>query len=113
MQIDLVWQISVILGLVGFGVWFSYLTFRLGAVLGDVDNRGQDIDEIRESVEIVAAILERLPEMMPQFQMNQSPLQPVIEWFMQQRMNSGDLLESPIQNRDEAGKYASAEEKQN
>ena len=50
MSIDLVWQLSFIGGLVGFGIWLTYLSLKLNHTLGDVLNRGDDIDEIREAV---------------------------------------------------------------
>lgn len=111
-MIETVWQIAFIFGLVGFGVWFSFLTFRLNQVLGDVDHRGADIDEIRESVEVVANILERLPELLPTFHQHQSPLQPVIEWFMNSQMKQNgteSLQDGSAPLRDEAGQYATTE----
>ena len=113
MELDSVWQLAFIFGLVGFGVWFSKMSYELNRVLGDVGARGDDIDEIRESVEIVAAILERLPEMLPTFHQHQSPLQPLIEWFVNKNMDQNKLLydneslqAESATNRNEAGQYA-------
>lgn len=113
MEYETVWQLAFIFGLVGFGIWFSKLSFELNKVINDIGHRGEDIDEIRESVEIVAAILERLPELLPQFHQHQSPLQPIIEWFVNKNMqndmlgNSNESLQAgSAPERDEAGQYA-------
>ena len=108
MQLDLLWQLAFIFGLVGFGIWFSKLTYELNRVIDDIGGRGEDIDEIRESVEIVAAILERLPELLPTFHQHQSPLQPLIEMFAQKMIgNSHESLQaSSGPSRGEDGKYA-------
>lgn len=106
MSIDLVWQLSFIGGLVGFGIWFTYLSLKLNHTLGDVLNRGDDIDEIREAVEVVGSILQRLPELVPQFHTNQSPLQPIIEMFMSRmKENAGETLQTPQALRGSDGRF--------
>ena len=76
-------QIMFVLGLVGFGVWFSRLTFKLDQALDDIQGSDDQLAEIREAVEVVATILNRLPELLPQFHMNTNPLQPIFEAFAQ------------------------------
>ena len=116
MNVETVWQLAIILGLVGFGIWLSFLTFKLNQSLGDIGHRGDDIDEIRESVEIVAAILERLPEMLLTFHQHQSPLQPLIEWFVNKNIDQ-NMLDSNNENitspRDASGQYATATPREN
>ena len=75
--------------LVGFTVWFSRLTYRLNDALDDIGGRGDDLDEIKESVEIVAQILHKLPDLLPQFTMNTNPLQPIfeaLEWSIEKEL---------------------------
>ena len=47
MAFETVWQLAFILGLVGFGVWFSHLSNKLNRGLDEIGNRGEDLDEIR------------------------------------------------------------------
>lgn len=106
MNIEIVWQIAFIFGLVGFGIWLTYLSLKLSHTLGDVLNRGDDIDEIREAVEVVGSILQRLPELVPQFHTNQSPLQPLIEMFMHRmKENSHETLQTPSALRGSDGRF--------
>jgi hypothetical protein len=74
--------------LVFFSGWFMYLTNRLRGALTSLEDSDDAIDEIRESVEVVAQILQRLPEMMPSFGIQQSPLQPLMEAFAQRFMGA-------------------------
>ena len=66
-----------------FSGWFSYLTFRIHSSLIHLEDSDDAIDEIRESVEVVVQILNRLPELMPSYGIHQSPLQPLMEAFAQ------------------------------
>lgn len=117
MDLELLWQLAFIFGLVGFGIWFSYLTFQLQNGLDDIGGRGEDIDDIREAVEQVVAILGQLPQLMPQFHMNQpSPLQPLIEMFMQKMQeNSKQTLQTVDHQRGVDGRFngTTKEEEQN
>lgn len=107
MDLDLLWQLAFIFGLVGFGIWFSYLTWKLQSGLDDIGDRGEDIDDIREAVEQVVAILQQLPQLMPQFHMNQpSPLQPLIEMFLSKmKENSDKSLQTPNLARSADGRF--------
>ena len=107
MSVDLVWQLAFILGLVGFGIWFSHLTHKLGKGLDDIHDRGADIDEIREAVEAVVIILNKLPELMPQFNMNTNPLQPLFEAFAQKIAGVQQLNTVNVARDEESGQYAS------
>ena len=66
--IDLALTFSLIFG----AVWFTILTSRLNRSLESVENGDIRLEEIRESIEIVGQILNRLPELMPQFNMPQT-----------------------------------------
>ena len=104
MALETVWQIAFIIGLVGFGVWLSQLTFKLNNALDEIGGRGDDLDEIREAVETVAVILNKLPELMPQFQMNTNPLQPIFEAFAQ-RLTNQIPLNTVETSRGSDGRY--------
>ena len=111
MVIDLVWQIAFLMGLVGFGIWFTHLTNKLNKGLGEISDRGDDLDEIREAVETVALILNKLPELMPQFQMNTNPLQPIFEAFAK-RLTGQIPLNTVETARGADGRYNGTETKE-
>ena len=110
--VETVWQLAFIIGLVGFGIWFSHLTHKLNRGLGDLQGRGDDLDEIREAVDLVAGILQQLPQLMPQFHMpSQSPLAPIIEMFMKNMKGEGSSAVDP--ERDALGRYTDAQTQDN
>ena len=91
--------------LVGFTVWFSRLTYRLNDALDDIGGRGDDLDEIKESVEIVAQILHKLPDLLPQFTMNTNPLQPIFEAFARKLSGEAPLMTYETQPRNNEGQF--------
>jgi hypothetical protein len=107
MELEIVWQLAFILGLVGFGVWLTHLTNKLNGALDSIEGRGEDLDEIREAVETVAVILNKLPELMPQFSMNTNPLQPIFEAFAQKLTGVQQLNTVNVARDAESGQYAS------
>ena len=94
--------------LVFFSGWFMYLTNRLRGALTSLEDSDDAIDEIREAVEVVVQILQRLPDLMPQFGIQQSPLQPLMEAFAQRFMGAEPIkaVEPP---RDTIGQYATTQ----
>ena len=109
MAVDTVWQLAFILGLVGFGIWFSHLSNKLNRGLDEISHRGDDLEEIREAVETVAVILNKLPELMPQFTMNSNPLQPLFDAFAAKISGVPQLNTVGAPHQDpESGQYASA-----
>ena len=108
-MVDLVWQIAFLCGLVGFGIWLTHLTSKLNSSLDEIAGRGDDLDEIREAVETVAVILNKLPELMPQFQMNTNPLQPIFEAFAQRLTNQIPLNTVDTPPRGEGGQFGSTQ----
>ena len=74
--------------LVFFSGWFMYLTARIHSSLAHLEDSDDAIDEIRESVEIVVQILNRLPELMPSLHAHTSPLQPLMEAFASRFMGA-------------------------
>ena len=107
MALETVWQLAFILGLVGFGIWFSHLSNKLNRGLDEIGSRGDDLDEIREAVEAVVIILNKLPELMPQFNMNTNPLQPLFEAFAQKIAGVQQLNTVNVARDEESGQYAS------
>jgi hypothetical protein len=104
-------QVVFVIALVGFGVWFSRMSFQMHSALGDIQNSDEQLDEIRESVEVVVAILNRLPELLPQFHMNTNPLQPLIEMFAQKLSGAEQLITVPVE-RGMDGRFSGTEEQQ-
>ena len=77
-------ELTLTLGLILGAIWFTALTNRLQRSLDQIENGDQMLDEIRESIEIVGQILNRLPELMPQFNMPQTnPLATLIESYFE------------------------------
>lgn len=89
---DLVFELILIGGIVGFSIWLSALSWRLANALEGVGQSEEQLDEIRESIEIVATILNKLPDLMPNFQMNTNPLQPIFEAFAQKLSGQQPLM---------------------
>lgn len=70
-----------------------------------IENSDDRLDEIRESVEIVAQILAKLPEMMPQFNMNTNPLQPIFEAFAAKLRGEMPLMTYDTTGRQPDGQF--------
>lgn len=70
----------------------------------DVDDVHERFDELQSLLTVVATVLERLPELVPQFSINQNPFQSLID-VLAQRM--GDRMGSnpAPQLRDDQGRY--------
>ena len=107
------WQLAFIFGLVGFGIWFSHLSHKLNRGLDDLQGRGDDLDEIREAVEAVVIILNKLPELMPQFTMNSNPLQPLFAACAQKIRGVQPLNAVNAPPREENGQYATSTQTEN
>jgi hypothetical protein len=89
---DLVFELLLIGGIVGFSIWLTVLSWRFAAALDGIGTSEDQLEEIRESIEIVATILNKLPDLMPQFQMNTNPLQPIFEAFAQKLSGQQPLM---------------------
>ena len=74
----------------------------------DLEEIHERFDELSNSLNVVAEVLTRLPDLLPQFHLNQNPLAPLIEAFtsrMQQQWGSNPegLL------RDDVGRFSDGE----
>lgn len=78
--------------IVFFSLYLARISSELRTSLLEIGDTGQDLDEIKESIELVAAILNKLPDLMPQFQMNTNPLQPIFEAFAQKLSGGPSLM---------------------
>ena len=91
-RMELVFQLLLVGGIVVFSIWLTVLSWRLANALDGVGTSEDQLDEIKESIEIVAQILNRLPDLMPNFQMNTNPLQPIFEAFAQKLSGQQPLM---------------------
>lgn len=107
---DLVFELLLIAGIVGFSIWLTVLSWRLANALDGVGASEDQLDEIRESIEIVATILNKLPELMPNFQMNTNPLQPIFEAFAQKLSGQQPLMTYNEPPREADGTYGTTKE---
>jgi len=107
---DLVFELLLIAGIVGFSIWLTALSWRLAAALDGVGTSEDQLDEIRESIEIVAQVLNKLPELMPQFNMNTNPLQPIFEAFAQKLSGQQPLMTYNEPPREADGTYGTTKE---
>ena len=109
---ELVFQLVLIAGIVLFSVWLTYLSYKMNDALEGVGNSEEQLDEIKEAIEIVANILNRLPELMPQFNMNTNPLQPIFEAFAQKLSGQQPLMTYNEPARGAGGQYATKTEEE-
>jgi NADH:ubiquinone oxidoreductase subunit D len=110
---ELVFELLLIGGLIFFTAWLSHLTFKLTSGLDAIDQSDAQLEEIRESVELVAQILSKLPEMLPSFHMNNSPtdfLKPIVEAFVGNLGGPKPLMSYDTQPRDAGGQYGTQTE---
>ena len=65
-----------------------------------------DLQEMRNALEVVAAVMNKLPEMMPQMNLiNQNPLTQILEFFQQRAQTEQGSLDAE-RLRDDNGMYS-------
>ena len=84
--------VIIVVALVFFTAWLSRLSAHLNDGLNGLGATDADIQEIKEGIEIVAAVLNKLPDLMPQFNMNTNPLQPIFEAFAKKLSGEQPLI---------------------
>ena len=109
----LVLELLLVGGIVGFSIWLTVLSWRFAAALDGVGTSEDQLEEIRESIEIVATILNKLPELMPTFTTNTNPLQPIFEAFAQKLTGQQPLMTYVEPERGADGKYGTQTEDEN
>lgn len=67
-----------------------------------------DLNEMRNSLNVVAQVLHKLPEMVPQFSINENPLSQILQFFQQRAEQSQQTNPSlsAEQLRDDNGMYS-------
>lgn len=91
------------------GAWLAWATYQFSDIRAAADETAETAAEIAGQVEAVSAILARLPELMPQFAINQNPLQPLIEHLMGRwTAEANQSLSTGSHPRDAEGRYTNA-----
>ena len=104
-------MVIIVIGLVFFTAWLSRLSAQMNEGLNGLGATDDDIQEIKEGIEIVAAVLEKLPQLMPQFNMNTNPLQPIFEAFAKKLSGEQPLITYEAQ-RDAEGRFDGTQKEQ-
>jgi len=69
----------------------------------------EQLDLLERGVEVVATVLQRLPELVPQFSINQSPLAQILEFFQGiQEPAEGSYHDNQL--RDDTGRFVDGSE---
>lgn len=98
-------NLGLTFGLILAAIWFTMITNRLQTSLKQIANGDEMLEEIRESIEIVGQILNRLPELMPQFNMPQTnPLATLIEKYFE-NLGLGKVSSAPADPRGATGRF--------
>ena len=73
-----------------------------------LEDYDQALDEMRNSLNVVAQVLHKLPEMVPQFSINENPLSQILQFFQQraEQQNPTDPSLDAEQLRDATGQYS-------
>ena len=66
------------------------------------------LDEMRNSLNVVAQVLHKLPEMVPQFQINENPLSQILQFF-QNRAQEQQASLGAEQLRGDNGRFSDGE----
>ena len=94
-----------------FSIWFTLLSKKLENALDDIGITDDKIDDIEQAVVQVVGILQQLPQLMPQFHMNNNPLTPIIEMIRSRWENEQpSLTASAPRDVDGRFKHGEAEE---
>jgi hypothetical protein len=98
-------DLGLTFGLILAAIWFTIITSRLQSSLAQIQNGDEMLEEIRESIEIVGQILNRLPELMPQFNMPQTnPLATLIEKYFE-NLGLGKVSSADAAPTDDTGRF--------
>ena len=91
-----------------FLVFLMLLESRLG-----LKNKSDDLDErldiIEDSLTVVAAVLQQLPDLVPKFEIQNNPLSQILEFITQIRNSESDSsIDAPLL-RDGEGRFTDGE----
>jgi len=102
-------NLGLTFGLIFAAIWFTIITSRLQASLKQIDEGDTMLEEIRESIEVVAQVLSRLHEMVPSFHLPQNNpwvgiVEKVFEKYTGQKVSS-----AAVDPRDDTGRFIDGE----
>jgi len=104
-------MVEVSFELVGVAISLFLMAFfifkqrnELVEVADDLDVR---LEEMQKGLEVVATVLQRIPELVPQFSINQSPIAQILEFI--QGINNPEGSYPDTQLRDPSGRFADGE----
>ena len=92
MHMEEVLTVIIVISLVFFTAWLSKLSAQLNEALNGLGVTDDDVQEIKEGIETLGTVLTRLPDLMPQFNMNTNPLQPIFEAFAKKLSGEQPLI---------------------
>ena len=92
MSMEEVLTVIIVISLVFFTAWLSKLSAQLNEGLNGLGVTDDDVQEIKEGIETLGTVLTRLPDLMPQFNMNTNPLQPIFEAFAKKLSGEQPLI---------------------
>jgi hypothetical protein len=87
-----------------------WLFFERNKLNETADELFDAMEIMEKSISTVAIVLQKLPEMVPQFQINQNPLSQLLEFFQGMNKQDGSLTEPLL--RDDVGRFSNAEERE-
>ena len=68
------------------------------------------LDEMKNSLMVVATVMQKLPEMVPQFQINENPLSQILQFFQERAAhNQSEPLLETESLRDDNGRFSDGE----
>ena len=65
-----------------------------------------DLEEMRNSLNVVAQVLNKLPELIPSYTINENPLSQILQFFQQRAEQQDTSLAPPTLPRDQQGQYS-------
>lgn len=102
-------NLGLTFGLILAAVWFTIITSRLQASLKQIDNGDMMLEEIRESIEVVAQVLSRLHELVPSFHLPQTnPLVALAE-KLYENYTGTKVSSAASEPRDDTGRFIDGE----
>ena len=103
------------MSMVEVGIWLVVIVILLILSIGlqlearysgtkYLEDYDQALDEMRNSLNVVAQVLHQLPQMVPQFQINENPLSQILQFF-QNRAQEQQASLGASQLRDDNGRF--------
>ena len=86
-----------------FTIWVSRTAVKIHDAINQLDDQDQRTDEIIEAVNSVVIILQQLPNLMPQYHLNQG--NGIAEKIIEKLFGSDESIKPASTPRDDAGRY--------